>query len=124
MVLNSYLGDVQIVTEFDDVRDKILGRFKNIMENLPNDFDIYIVAHSEGTVVALLSLLEEMSSHETHDWLNQVRGLMTIGSPLDKHLLLWRELFEPGGKPLTQEWKPSRQIEWRNYSDNGDPIGF
>jgi hypothetical protein len=65
-----------------------------------------------------------MSSHEARDWLNQVRGLMTIGSPLDKHLLLWRELFEPGGKPLTQEWKPSRQIEWRNYYDNGDPIGF
>jgi hypothetical protein len=124
VVLNAYLGDVQVVTEFDDVRYKILGRFKSVMENLPNDFDIYIVAHSEGTVVTLLSLLEEMSSPEAHDWLNQVRGLMTIGSPLDKHLLLWRELFEPQGKPLTQKWKPSRQIEWRNYYDNGDPIGF
>jgi hypothetical protein len=124
VVLNAYLGDVQIVTEFDDVRDKILGRFKNIMENLPNDLDIYIVAHSEGTVVTVLSLLKAMSSHKEHKWLNQVRGLMTIGSPLDKHLLLWRELFEPEGKPLTQEWKPSRQIEWRNYYDNGDPIGF
>jgi len=124
VVLNSYLGDVQIVTEFDDVREKILDRFRNIMENLPKDFDIYIVAHSEGTVVTLLSLLEAMSSPEAHGWLNQVRGLMTIGSPLDKHLLLWRELFEPNGKPLTQEWKPSSQIEWRNYYDNGDPIGF
>ena len=124
VVLNSYLGDVQIVTEFDDVRYKILGRFKNIMENLPDNYDIYIVAHSEGTVVTLLSLLEEMSSPEANGWLDQVRGLMTIGSPLDKHLLLWRELFEPEGKPLTQEWKPSRQIEWRNYYDNGDPIGF
>lgn len=124
VVLNAYLGDVQIVTEFDDVRNKILGRFKSVMENLPSDFDIYIVAHSEGTVVTLIGLLEEMASPKAHDWLNQVRGLMTIGSPLDKHLLLWRELFEPEGKPLTQKWKPSRQIEWRNYYDNGDPIGF
>jgi len=125
-VLNAYLGDVQIVTEFDDVREKILGRFKKTMENLPDDLDIYIVAHSEGTVVTLLSLLEEMASHQPPKWLDQVRGLMTIGSPLDKHLLLWRELFEPNGKPLIQKWELSDQgqIEWRNYYDNGDPIGF
>jgi hypothetical protein len=125
-VLNAYLGDVQIVTEFDDVREKILGRFKQIMENLPDDLDIYIIAHSEGTVVTLLSLLEEMASRQPPKWLDQVRGLMTIGSPLDKHLLLWRELFEPNGKPLTQKWELSDQgqIEWRNYYDIGDPIGF
>jgi len=123
-VLNAYLGDVQIVTEFDDVRKKILDRFKNTMENLPDNSDIYIVAHSEGTVVTLLSLLEEMARDQPSKWLDQVRGLMTIGSPLDKHLLLWRELFEPNGEPLTQKWRSSGQIEWRNYYDNGDPIGF
>jgi hypothetical protein len=123
-VLNAYLGDVQIVTEFDDVRKKILGRFKKTMDGLPDDLDIYIVAHSEGTVVTLLSLLEEMAGNQPPKWLNQVRGLMTIGSPLDKHLLLWRELFEPKGEPLTQKWRHSWQIEWRNYYDNGDPIGF
>src|SRR5215510_3929791 len=125
-VLNAYLGDVQIVTEFDDVKKKILGRFKNTMKNLPDESDIYIIAHSEGTVVTLLGLLEEMASDQPHKWLDQVRGLMTIGSPLDIHLLLWRELFEPNGKPLTQKWELSdkRRIEWRNYYDNGDPIGF
>jgi hypothetical protein len=123
-VLNAYLGDVQIVTEFEDLREKILDRFKNTMKNLPDASDIYIIAHSEGTVVTLLGLLEEMASHQPPKWLDQVRGLMTIGSPLDKHLLLWRELFEPKGKPLTQKWRHSGQIEWRNYYDNGDPIGF
>lgn len=49
---------------------------------------------------------------------------MTRKGPLDKHLLLWRELFEPKGEPLTQKWQSSGQIEWRNYYDNGDPIGF
>jgi len=128
VILNAYLGDVQIVTEFDSVREKILARFKNTMESLPANLDIYIVAHSEGTVVTLLSLMEEMSSAAPPDWLNRVRGLMTIGSPLDKHLLLWRELFEPNGKPLKQVWKVPDEdrppIEWRNYYDNGDPIGF
>lgn len=123
-VLNAYLGDVQIVTEFDDVRKKILDRFKTTMQKLPPEADIYIIAHSEGTVVTLLSLLEEMAG-AAPQWLNQVRGVMTIGSPLDKHLLLWRELFEPNEIPLKQKWEsPNGKIEWRNYYDNGDPIGF
>jgi hypothetical protein len=125
-VLDAYLGDVQIVTEFDDVRREILDRFKTTMEKLPRDADIYIIAHSEGTVVTLLSLLEEMAG-AAPPWLNQVRGVMTIGSPLDKHLLLWRELFEPHGEPLRQSWvpkDPERKIQWRNYYDHGDPIGF
>lgn len=130
-ILNSYLGDVQIVTEFEKVREKILARFKNTMKNLPDNLDVYIVAHSEGTVVAVLSLLQEMNKPKDQqpDWLNQVRGVMTIGSPLDKHLLLWRELFEPRGpkSALKQKWQPKQEgskIEWRNYYDNGDPIGF
>src|SRR5262245_20854569 len=49
---------------------------------------------------------------------------MNIGSPLDKHLLLWRELFEPKGEILPHKWEPSSKVEWRNYYDHGDPIGF
>lgn len=129
-VLNAYLGDVQIVAEFDDVRRKILKRFKDLVKELSDgkaDADIYIVAHSEGTVVTLLSLLEAMAADSPPRWIKQIRGVMTIGSPLDKHLLLWRELFEPGGVPMKPSPKlnlPDASIEWRNYYDNGDPIGF
>jgi hypothetical protein len=47
---------------------------------------------------------------------------MTIGSPIDKHMVMWPDLWN-GYKPV----KPSpRQhpVQWRNYYDNGDPVGF
>ena len=45
---------------------------------------------------------------------------MTIGSPIDKHLVLSPELFGEGA-PLQS---PDRPIDWRNYYDEGDPVGF
>lgn len=46
---------------------------------------------------------------------------MTIGSPIDKHLILWPELFDKYRAP---HFEPKSPIEWRNYYDKGDPIGF
>ncbi len=49
---------------------------------------------------------------------------MTIGSPLNKHVLLWPELFDSLKIP---HWRPESsadRIKWRNYYDYGDPIGF
>ena len=51
---------------------------------------------------------------------DRIRGLMTLGSPIDKHLVLWPELFGTGPPRHT----PDRPIHWRNYYDRGDPIGF
>lgn len=139
-ILIKYLGDVQLVADFKKYRDKILHRFFEVMNYLANfapQAEIYIVAHSEGTVVAFLSLLEairnhvpvdagEATSHNpalTCEWVKQVRGMMTIGSPIDKHLVLWRHLwtdFETSSHPI----HPPHKIRWRNYYDYGDPIGF
>ena len=47
--------------------------------------------------------------------------MMTIGSPIDKHLVLWPELF---GEARPSHHPPENPIEWRNYYDVGDPIGF
>lgn len=46
---------------------------------------------------------------------------MTLGSPIDKHIHLWPELFAGFGKPSFQ---PKEPIEWHNYYDYGDPVGF
>src|SRR6476619_1911640 len=128
-VLTDFLGDVQIVTEFRDNSREILEIFNKQLETVHRqypDADIYLVAHSEGTVVTLLGLLHAMcdpirpadKDHPavTYDWLQNVRGLMTIGSPIDKHLTLWPELFSslPGKQRL-----PAQPIEWRNYFDYG-----
>jgi len=67
--------------------------------------EIYIVAHSEGTVVSFLGLLQALSGLVVKDpddqsktagtgWIDHVRGFMTLGSPIDKHFLLWPKLWE------------------------------
>jgi hypothetical protein len=122
-LLDDYLGDVQVVTEFKENRDQILDAFKDLLAKAHDAFpaaDIYLVAHSEGTVVSLLGLLKAFRETDPPAWAPKVRGMMTLGSPIDKHLLLWPELF--GETPPAST--PARKIEWRNYYDYGDPIGF
>jgi hypothetical protein len=122
-ILDDYLGDVQIVTEFKTHREKILRAFRHVLtrahEQCPNA-EIYIISHSEGTVVSFLALLEAFRSDNQPPWASQVRGFMTLGSPIDKHLFFWPELFGRAAPVFV----PRRRILWRNYYDYGDPIGF
>jgi hypothetical protein len=122
-LLDNYLGDVQIVAEFTQQREEILTAFAKLLESVGKAFpnaEIHLVTHSEGTVVAFLGLLDAFRSKEPPPWAEKVRGFMTFGSPLDKHLALWPELF--GECPPTRD--PAQKIEWRNYYDFGDPVGF
>jgi hypothetical protein len=166
-LLRDYVGDVQLVTDFPFYRGKIAHRFHTALAQILATFlelypghlpEIYIVAHSEGTVISFLGLLEALSGRPMTDpadtsavpavvddsWITCVRGYMTIGSPIDKHVVLWPALWEDidvrsrlavdgsvvfregakngGGNPAPL--KLSRQIKWRNYYDLGDPIGF
>jgi hypothetical protein len=153
-LLEDYVGDVQIVAEFGWFRDRIVGRFQSILAKLhPSATDIYIIAHSEGTVVAFLGLLRAFSNFWTDEkgdkqqgrcpWAEKLRGFMTIGSPIDKHLVLWPEMWTgPGGVmaapqlQLATEQKDDGRvlfrrsgiavepISWFNYYDYGDPVGF
>jgi hypothetical protein len=165
-ILISYLGDVQLVTDFKKYRELIIQRFFAVMNFLHTSYpnaEIYIVAHSEGTVVTFLSLLEALCGRNqpgvepegradtaalldlfkdagvsipedaeakmrqygalTCEWLNQVKGLMTIGSPIDKHLILWPKIWADYPK-CTPRNLPPHKIRWHNYYDYGDPIGF
>jgi len=135
-MLDDYLGDVQLVTEFNGIRAKILDRLHDAFANahaLYPQAEIYVVAHSEGTVVAFLGLLQAVTDPRQYPWIKQVRGLMTIGSPIDKHLILWPDLFTPFSGPDTlalfgqlpsDQPRPAPPIRWLNYVDNGDPVGF
>jgi hypothetical protein len=54
-----------------------------------------------------------------------LRGYLTIGSPIDKHILLWPGLFKSFDfEPACEFFNGQRKIKWRNYYDYGDPIGF
>jgi hypothetical protein len=137
-VLTHYLGDVQAVADFADLRRDVLRRFLEMMHYIGAQHsgdEVYIIAHSEGSVVAFLGLLMAMS-HARHlppltpksaqdedvpSWVSQVRGFMTIGSPIDKHLILWPELFADVATPPSPA--PAATIKWHNYSDYGDPVG-
>lgn len=127
-LLTDFLGDVQIVADFKDYGGDVFQRFAKTLQHLtgrmPNLEQIYIVAHSEGTVVALRGLLIALAAEEDehNSWAKFVKGIMTIGSPLNKHIVLWPRLW--------QELRPSpvrifsEPIVWRNYYDLGDPVGF
>lgn len=143
-VLEQYVGDVQTFTEFRQFRCDIIGRFHRAMQQIHEDHDearLHIVAHSEGTVVSFLGLLHALSGHtvtpalDSKDatiskgtappgWVRNVAGLMTFGSPIDKHLLLWPELFEQFDFAGSHTTVGASPIEWRNYYDYGDPVGF
>jgi MFS family permease len=148
-VLEDYLGDVQIVTEFSDYRTDVVARFHQAMADIyeeqringNDEVRLHIVAHSEGTVVSFLGLLLAMSGKhlakpappddpllkdtpQIPEWLKHVHGYMTIGSPIDKHLLLWPELWKKLNPSLADAVLPAGQIHWRNYYDYGDPVGF
>jgi hypothetical protein len=126
-VLVNYLGDVQVVAEFSNYRKQIGNLFHRVLEKVNDDHpeaEIYIVAHSEGTVIAFLGLLTALHQPDVTrpSWAKQVRGLMTIGSPINKHLLIWPELWD--GLDMPKGSPPEPPIPWRNYYDYGDPVGF
>ena len=148
-ILQKYISGVQIVTEFSDYRTDILSRFDTAMKDIYNkyckndpDVRLHIVAHSEGTVVSLLAMLHAMSgtsfdmvessnppvakpqSGEIPPWLGCIRGFMTIGSPIDKHLLLWPRLWKDLNPEKANGLFRKDRIRWRNYYDFGDPVGF
>ncbi|SAK54919.1 hypothetical protein AWB77_01577 [Caballeronia fortuita] len=155
-MLRDYVGDVQLVADFRQHRETIVFRFHRVMERLvalatercqcaP---EVYIVAHSEGTVISFLGILQALSMPTVTDpkdseqiigtdWVQSLRGFMTIGSPIDKHILLWPKLWEGmalksemNGDAVTQTERPGgpitlpSRIRWRNYYDFGDPVGF
>ncbi len=96
-MLDAFLGDVQQVADFPPIRAAILAKFHEALDAIGELYpgaEIYIVSHSEGTVVAWLGLLEACDAPAAHSWINRVRGFMTLGSPIDKHLILWPGLFE------------------------------
>ncbi|MGJ8697028.1 MAG: hypothetical protein ACSHYF_11975 [Verrucomicrobiaceae bacterium] len=150
-ILDEFLGDVQIVTEFRNYRTQIVDRFLRAVDQAHRDHpgaEIHIVSHSEGTVVSFLGLLLGLAGREPEqlasqceideegleaslvraqekesEWVGQVRTFLTLGSPLDKHLTLWPDLFAQ----LDFEefsWGGAPRIRWMNCYDYGDPIGF
>ena len=126
-LLRGFIGDVQIVADFPGRRKEILKRFDNVMKDVmklrqaDGDVELYVVAHSEGTVVAFLALLKALANPADYPWIRSVKGLMTIGSPIETHQLFWPELW---GELVPSPAAGGIKIRWKNYLDFGDPIAY
>ena len=128
-LLTDFLGDVQIVVDFQSYRTQILDAFSEVMgqalklgsKDQPRE--LYLIGHSEGSVITFLALLQALADQDAHPWIRSVRGVMTIGSPIEVHHLLWPGLWNE----LTPDSKRSAAaltIPWKNYYDFGDPIAY
>jgi hypothetical protein len=139
----------QIVFRFHKGMNNVVTFLKSRTPEQPMP-EIYVVAHSEGTVVSFLAMLQAMSAESIRDpekpmdspigtaWIQHVKGFMTIGSPIDKHLILWPGMWQKLQLSSERQGKrvrlstPARKdplvlegpIQWRNYFDLGDPVGF
>jgi hypothetical protein len=127
-LLTDFLGDVQIVVDFQAYRDQILASFATVMEEAlalspGGPIELYIVAHSEGTVLTFMALLAALSNPDSHPWIRSIRGVMTIGSPIEPHHLLWPELWQHL-EPHASLIDAPLGIPWHNYYDYGDPIAY
>jgi hypothetical protein len=119
-VLAEFVNDVQLVADFPRYREEVLHQFDGVMDTIaqqPMRPDMYLITHSEGTVVMLAGLLRALRKVPQPDWLGQLRGIMTIGSPLDTHMLLWPEMWSP--RDGNAAWRPATAIPWFNYYDRG-----
>jgi hypothetical protein len=150
-ILNQYLGDVQQVADFMYVRERFLKRFReriDYLASISEAGEIHFIAHSEGSVLTLRTLLRALNTREqecpdTPPWLSRVRSLTTLGSPIDKHLILWPEMWgwlsegEIEARDATGDeqahllrerhshWhRMETPIRWRNYYDYADPVGY
>jgi len=133
-LLDNFVGDVQIVADFAAYRERILGEFTRVMDqaltvagvtdpitesgHLP---DIYLVGHSEGSVVTFIALLTALSARQKYPWIDAIKGVMTIGSPIEVHHLLWPKLWQSLTPDTASAGAP---IPWCNYLDHGDPIAY
>lgn len=110
-----------------------------------------IVAHSLGTVLSLDAILFAFARQEVRarqsaaagadapffagynsgsgtvpaiDWVHHVRSFVTLGSPIDKYILLWAENYEYLNSTAWLDRKDDAvSIEHYNYSDEQDPVG-
>lgn len=124
-ILVRFLGDVQLYAEFKRYRSDIMRRFYEVVRAIAaqaGGAEIHLCAHSQGSVVAFLGLLEGYRDGEP--WVSQVKSLITIGSPIDKFLILWPELWLEFAGATYAGAASQPKIRWMNYADRGDPVGY
>jgi hypothetical protein len=138
----------QAVRRFHDTMDRIHAQHTR---EFPDRGVAYtIVAHSLGTVLSLDAILYahanaasrtslttstspgivhlpgygDASALPDTEWVDHLESFVTLGSPIDKYLVLWPENYR---HLRTTAWidpsRSSRHIRHLNYADEQDPVG-
>ena len=116
--LNAYFNGKDEGTG-EDVRDEIIRRVNKILEKYDDD-EIFLVAHSMGSIIAF-----DVLSHFKPNL--RIKVLATMGSPLgmpnvvSKLVAIRREMrFEN----ISMRTPPSVENSWYNFSDPEDTVAF
>jgi hypothetical protein len=138
-VLVNFLGDVEMYTECGAIHNQINEEFGKVLDDVAptrdriaagnprqkvpaiqfDDSATYIVAHSEGTVVSWRCMMAAAEAQPNPEWLGSIRGFVTMGSPIDKHHLIWTPVFK-----ADTAVRQNRLIRWWNFWDISDPVGY
>lgn len=135
LVFNRFLGDVQLFAEYVTCRDKAVHRFQHWMDALVASHwqhedpklnrkpVFHIIAHSLGTVMSLHTLVNEAQKESKTSWIHNVESFVTLGSPIDKFLLIWPGIseYQSWEQPLVNPIFP--RIRHYNLCDEQDPVG-
>ncbi len=141
---DDYLGDVQMYGDYVPARGRAVRQFHQEMAAVHAAHEAEfpegpaptytILAHSLGTVVALDAL---MAAHKigavdypdygtdnppARDWAEHVQSFVTLGSPIDKFLLIWWYRFDHMADPSGFS-RTGKKVRHFNYCDEQDPVG-
>ncbi len=152
-IFYAYLGDVQAYGEYSRCRGEAVSRFHQRMEALDQSAKnarYTILAHSLGSIMSLDALLLAHADKNIQNgsypmtnlpfdgynggistaWVERVDSFVTLGSPIDKFLVLWwmnyKYLAQPPEPWMDRElakYRKVNKIQHFNYCDEQDPVG-
>ena len=141
VAFDDYLGDVQMYGDVYEVRAEAVGNFHQVMDAVHQEHEFEfgpdgppprytIVAHSLGTVMALDALVDaHRVGQATAPWVGCVQSFVSLGSPIDKFLMIWWYRFRYLNRPDEYRRGDAHsdqvfdKIRHFNYCDEQDPVG-
>lgn len=146
-VLDTHLGDIYAYCHLKETRTDAIRSFHLAMRQLHENHlrdeqfgdenpHITVVSHSLGSALAMEALIrahEGDPESRQYKWVQSVDNLVTMGSPADKFMTLWKANYKDYTKEQVDKWMNPRfkdirkrkedRIRHCNYCDEQDPVG-
>jgi hypothetical protein len=128
-----FVASYQVFTGSEPTRNDIVERCAETLDRIAvrahelnanengEEIRVHVVAHSLGSVIALLALMEVARRPGGSDRLGCLRSFCTLGSPLDLFVALHGELFDFESLAKVRRANGHR-VDWVNYVEAADPV--